>query len=536
MLMKRVFFIVCLVFLSTTLLLAQKDRYVFFLKDKTGTTFTLNEPLKFLSPAALERRIRNNIALIQNDLPVSPSYLQEIRNAGGRILFSSKWLNAALTEVDTAAFKKINKLPFITAFEKVAPGPIPTGQAGNDLPDRSQSRTEEALLQLSMLGIDAMHSDGLLGEGITIAVMDSGFPAVNTASGFSHLNLGGKIKDRYNFVNGINNVYGYDSHGTDVLSTLAAKSGESFSGSAPEANYLLYITEHVPTEFRVEEYNWLFAAERADSAGADIINTSLGYSRFDDASMNYTYQQMDGKTTVISRAATLAASKGILVVVSAGNEGNSYWKYITAPADCPDVIAVGSVDFKKTLSSFSSSGPTADGRIKPDLMALGSNAAVLFQGTTIATGSGTSFAAPMVVGLAAGVLQSRSNKSLVNLKDELLKSGDRYSKPDNLYGYGIPDYYKLRTITSIEKEASKGIYPNPVPAGGTVLWKTGQKLVDDFLTFSSTGNFLNLKGFWMAETQEWMIDVSMLTPGLYILLSREGDKMVRAKLLIQPNH
>jgi len=534
--MTSIFKIIGLILLTINLSFAQKDRYVFYFKDKSGTTFNLNEPLKFLSNAALERRVRNSIPLDQSDLPVSSNYIQQIRSAGGKVLFTTKWMNAALTEVDTATLKTISKLSFVTRYEKVAPGQLPVGQSEGIKSNENQRKTQETLVQLSMLGIDVMHSDQLRGEGVTIAIMDSGFPAVNSAAGFNHLVSNNRLKDSYNFVFNRKDVYGYDSHGADVLSILAAKSGESFTGAAPEANYLLYVTEHVPTEFRVEEYNWLFAAERADSAGADIINTSLGYSRFDDPSMNYTYQQMDGKTAVISRAATLAASKGILVVVSAGNEGGSSWKYITAPADSPEVIAAGSVDFKKSISSFSSTGPTVDGRIKPDLMAMGSSTALLFQGTTVASGSGTSFSAPLVAGLAAGVLQSRADKSLAGLKGVLIKSGDRYGNPDNQYGYGIPDYLKMRTITSIKKEIGSALYPNPARSASQVVWRTGQHMAESLQLVTSTGSLMKINGQWSQEKKEWLMDVRLLSPGLYLLLSRQGNSMVRAKLLIQQDH
>jgi subtilisin family serine protease len=267
-------------------------------------------------------------------------------------------------------------------------------------------------------------------------------------------------------------VFQYDDHGTEVLSVIAAEIPDAFTGGAHEATFQLYITEDVPTEYRIEEYNWLFAAEMADSAGVDIIHSSLGYYDFDDVTMNYSREQMDGKTTVVSRAAQWAADRGILVVTSAGNEGAiDTWRIITAPADAQDLLAIGAVNSALQKTSTSSIGPTADNRIKPDLAALGAGVKVVKASGQISTSSGTSLAAPLITSLAAGVWQrypDLTNKEVIAL---LKQTASQANNPDNLLGYGIPNFQAVVNFQEQTPQLAEfEIFPNP--------------LVDDTLTIS----------------------------------------------------
>ena len=263
-----------------------------------------------------------------------------------------------------------------------------------------------------MLGIPQMHADGFRGEGMTIAFLDGGFMGVNTTAAFQELFNEGRYDDvvSHDFVRNTDNVFQYDDHGSQVFSVIAANIADDFTGGAYKANFQLFVTEDASSEYRVEEYNWLFAAERADSAGVDIISSSLGYYDFDIASMNYSTAQMDGKTAVVTQAAQWAADRGIVVVTSAGNEGNiPSWRIITAPADGADVVAVANLTPQGVASSSSSRGPAADGRIKPDLAALGSGVTVVQDNGAIGTASGTSLAAPLITSLIAGVWQNFRN-------------------------------------------------------------------------------------------------------------------------------
>jgi serine protease AprX len=443
---------------------AQKNRYMVFFKDKTGTPFTVDEPAEFLSPKAIERRVRNNVSVTTEDLPVNPAYVQAVKNTGAEIYFSTRWMNGTLVQCDPALLPEIQALPEVKSVELVGPGaslaPNGRGRANkNKVP-----KTEMTDSQLQMLGIDKMHADGFTGEGITIAILDAGFTGVNSADPFDHVFTDNRIdlsisKD---FVYNSSNVFQYDDHGTNVFSVIAALQPETFTGGAPDATFQLFVTEEVPTEYRVEEFNWLFAAERADSAGTDIIHSSLGYNDFDGTQFDYLKSQMDGQTAIATRAAQMAADRGILVVVSAGNEGNISWQIITAPADARDVLAVGSVNSEETRSNSSSIGPTADNRIKPDVAAMGVNTSVVEPTGTIGRATGTSLAAPTITSLAAGVWQRYPSLTNVQVMDAIRNSGSQAISPDKFLGYGVPDYDKI--VELLDKTINDdffAVYPNP---------------------------------------------------------------------------
>lgn len=443
---------------------SQQNRYIVSFTSKQGTPFSLQEPARFLSAKALQRRDRNGVAITTADLPVPPIFLSQLRAAGVEVYHTSRWLNAALIQAQPSQLPAIQALPFVAGVRFVAPGRRLTAgrrqakdRAGEDTPAATRN-------QLQMLGITNMLVDGFTGQGVDVAVFDSGFDGVATLSFFQHLYSGSRVKDTYDFVARSNSVYQYDDHGTEVLSIMAGFSPAVFTGGAPGANYFLYVTEDVSSEYRVEEWNWLFAAERADSAGVQVIVASLGYNTFDDSAMNYTTADLNGTTAVVSRAATEAARRGIVVVTSAGNEGNvPGWRLVTPPGDAIGTLAVGSVTSNGIRSSFSSIGPTADGRPKPDLVALGSGTTLIRRNGTISTGSGTSYAAPLVASLAIGLIQKYPDLSLDGLRNAMLQSASQASAPDNLLGFGIPNYLKVIDFFESKKiDDPIEIYPNPV--------------------------------------------------------------------------
>ena len=447
---------------------AQENRYMVFFKDKEGTPFTTSNPIEFLSEKAIERRLSQGIDISERDLPVNASYVTAVRDAGVDVFFTTRWLNGVLIQGDPASLPSVEALPFISRVEMVAP--LPKLQSGGrrsfNLRRKNTQTGIETESQLRMIGVDRMHAAAYKGEGVTIAILDSGFPGVNSVPAFQHIFSDNRFLESvsYDFVHNSADVFQYDDHGTEVLSVIAAEIPDAFTGGASGATFQLFITEDVPTEYRIEEYNWLFAAEKADSAGADIIHTSLGYYEFDDASMNYTLEQMDGNTTVVSQAAQWAADRGILVVTSAGNEGAvSSWRIVTAPADARDVLAIGAVNSTLQKTGSSSVGPTADNRIKPDLAALGSGVKVVKANGQISTSSGTSLAAPLVTSLAAGLMQKYpdlSNKQLIAL---LRQTASQANDPDSLLGYGIPNFqavvnFQEQTVQTRPFE----IFPNPL--------------------------------------------------------------------------
>ena len=313
---------------------AQVNRYMVFFTDKTGSPYSTTQPDKFLSQRAIDRRMRQGISVVEADIPVSPGYVQGLRGTGASVFFTSRWMNGALIQCDASLISSIDVLPYVNSVELVAPNARlqGNGRKGNTLDVNSPASTAQTEAQLQMIGLDDMQDAGYKGESFHIAIFDGGFQGVDTADPFQHLFDDGRVdlaasKD---FVRNSASVFQFDDHGTQVFSVIAAYQEGNFTGGAYEARYQLYVTEDVSTEYRVEEYNWLFAAERADSAGVDIINSSLGYYDFDNTSMNYPKSAMDGKTTIVTKAAQLAADRGIVVVCSAGNEGAKAWQIIAA--------------------------------------------------------------------------------------------------------------------------------------------------------------------------------------------------------------
>lgn len=442
---------------------AQVNRYMVFFKDKNNSPYSLAAPGQFLSAKAIDKRVRFQIPITLDDIPVNPGYVGQVRAAGAEVYFTSRWFNGVLVQTTPDLIPAIEQLPFVWKTELVAPGRKLTGGREKQLRLRSRSQSAAATkVQLEMLGLDAMHSEGIEGQGVDVAIFDSGFAGVNQSQPFQHLFADGRIKGTFDFVAKAASVYAYDDHGTEVMSVMAANSA-GYTGGAHQANYFLFVTEDVTSEYRVEEYNWTFAAERADSAGVDVINSSLGYNEFDATSMNYVPSQLDGTVAVITQAASKAIERGMLVVSSAGNEGNNSWRLVTPPADAKGIVAVGAVNSVNSRVGFSSIGPTADGRIKPDVVALGASTAVVTPSGAVGGSNGTSSAAPLVASLLAGLRQKFPALTPAQLRDVLLKSGDQAAQPDNLKGYGLPHYLRARKV--VEKpnpEAAVTVYPNPV--------------------------------------------------------------------------
>ncbi len=506
---------------------AQVNRYIVFFKDKANSTYSTTQPLAYLSQAAIDRRSKNEVLITEQDFPVNASYIEQVKQTGALVLHKSKWFNAILIQGDQSIIPSIEALAPVLKVELVAPGQL-TGARVNTsyLSTRANSSTSiKTVAQLDMLELDSMHAMGLKGEGVKVAVFDSGFPSVNTVAGFSHLQ--DNILDSYNFVNNNSNVFVNDDHGTEVLSVMAGFIAGTFTGGAYNADYHLYITEDVPTEYRIEEYNWLFAAERADSVGVDVINASLGYNTFDNSLMNYTKAQLDGKTAVVTRAAQLAAEKGIVVVVSAGNEGSNSWQTITPPADAFDVIASGSVTSSGTRSPFSSIGPTVDNRIKPDLCAMGSGTFVIRSTGTTGTSSGTSVASPLLASLLTGLVQRYDTLTRAELIHLVKSTASLSANPNSQLGYGIPNFAKARAkmelITDLEnplREVRFDVFPNPADSGFVYVqardWQPGRQVLIELVDMQGTSlqqsNFSPLQA-----SDKAIIDLSNIPAGVLMI-------------------
>lgn len=512
---------------------AQTNRYIIVFKDKNNTPYTTQQPQAYLSAKAISRRSHSGVAVTTDDLPVTPGYVAQVKATGAKTFYPSRWMNTLLVEATSSQITSITAFPFVNKTEMVAPGKKLIGGRVKRVSLGQTTSTQATDVQLQMLGIDNMHTDGFFADGITVAVLDDGFQGVNTVAAFQGANANARIKMTQDFVTNSGNVYQFDSHGTAVFSTIAAQLQNTFTGGAYHANFLLFVTEDVGSEYRIEEYNWLFAAEKADSAGADIIQSSLGYSIFDDPSMDYKIGQLDGKTAIISRAAGMARDRAMVVVVSAGNEGQSAWHYITPPADVDGILATGAVSSIGLRASFSSFGPTADGRIKPDVVALGQNTSIILADGTLGNASGTSLAAPLVTSLVAGLLQAYPSLKPSEIVQAIKLSASQAGSPDNSLGFGLPNYSAVRNyLESAALTQAVVLYPNPVESTLRLAFNKLPEGQIDLSFFDAQGKLLSspsLSLTWLDNPLE--ISVSNLNAGLYFIRVRTNSDVITLRFM-----
>lgn len=527
-------------------------KYLILFKDKADSPYTLTDPQAYLSEKAIARRHQQHIPVSDSDIPVSKSYLEQLAATGVKISLVTKWLNGAVVEADDEQLEKIRILPFFKAVARERPFNSRGGNRysriirQNDKLEVTEDWDAGSMeRQLDILGIPELFQENIKGEGIIIAVLDAGFINVNQIPYFTSLFEENRVIDTWDFVEAGRNVYRSHTHGTQVLSTMAAFEPGSLIGAAPKASYALYRTENNASETPLEEINWLCAAERADSLGADIISSSLGYNYYDDPDDSYTYDDMDGNTSILSQAARWAVRKGILVVNSVGNEGNDAWQYLLTPADVDSVLSVGATSYLLQKAGFSSRGPNASGLLKPDVAAVGQGVVLgsTSVGGGIATGNGTSFSAPQISGFAALLWQKYPALSVMQLADLIRKSGHLAQQPDNELGYGVPDYTKAKQVyeseylvTGIEPAEKQEwvIYPNPVDDeliissavnGGTVTYPESLGLSD------VTGRALPVNTLRRAEGAT--VDVSHLPPGMYFLQIVNKNKEAKVYKVIR---
>jgi subtilisin family serine protease len=419
-----------------------------YLKDKGGETFFRSfSPEVFLSPESVERRMLREVFVDETDFPLPPTYIDELVATGVSPVVQSKWMRTVVVESrDSAVVERLKAFPFVDSLKCVWNGvgrqntsPCSEGDASvfTSKDERLECEYGYAEGQLGMLNGLRLHAAGYRGRGLRIAVIDAGFMNVDRIDAFSSMRLLGS----HNITFPGRSVFCEDDHGTKVLSCIAANLPGVMIGSAPDASFLLIKSEDTRGEYPLEEDLWAAAVEYADSVGIDIISSSLGYFRFDSLPDYYTRNDLDGQTAFISRVAEMAAKKGMLVVSSAGNAGNNEWEKITFPADATDVLTVGSVTSDKERSSFSSVGMTADYRIKPDVVALGTRACVIGSAGQVQYTNGTSFSAPTVAGLTACLWQAfplLKNTEVIQLVRE---SAHQCQQPDAQLGYGVPDMF-----------------------------------------------------------------------------------------------
>lgn len=411
------------------------------LKDKGQTGYTIDKPEEFLSKRAIERRKRQNISIDNSDLPISSAYINVIEELGCTVVAKSKWLQTVSIYCNDSLFvEKINQLDFVDSTTFAWKGDTARTTA-RELPrskrfvEKPKSEYGYGDVQIKTVNGNFLHKEGYKGKGMEIAVIDAGYTNLKEILLLDNVSIKG-VKD---FVYNGNNIFESSDHGLKVLSVMASNRPNIFVGTAPEAKYWLLRSEDSRSEFPIEEDYWAAAAEYADSIGVDIINASLGYHTFNAPAKSYTHEQLDGKTAYITRAANMAASKGIFVEVSAGNDGANIWEKIAFPSDAANVLTVGAIARDSTIAYFSSRGLTADGRIKPDVVAVGFSTAVIASTGEVDLANGTSFSGPVMSGLAACLWQSAPSLTNIELLDIIRKSSDKYATPDGIYGYGIPN-------------------------------------------------------------------------------------------------
>jgi subtilisin family serine protease len=466
---------------SFTQLIAQYPKLVIQFKDKGNNTFSLANPSQYLSPKAIARRTRFSLAMDSTDLPITQRYIDSVKLAGNVVILSqSKWLNQVLIQTtDDAALNKINSFSFVKSAtgvgfrlnenkiknkfkETISPLAI------TEMPLRTTADVYNygnSYQQVHLHEGEFLHNKGYRGENIQVAVLDAGFLQYKTITAFDSIRKNNQVLGERDFVAFDKSVNEDDSHGMYCLSTMAANWPGKMVGTAPKASYWLVRTENASSEYPIEEHNWVVGAEFADSTGADMISSSLGYTDFDDPQFNHSYSDFYKNSTTVTKGATLAAHKGMIVMNSAGNDGQSGWKYLGFPADADSVCAVGAVNALGQIAAFSSFGYL--GKVKPNIVSVGAGTVIAGFNNEPVTGNGTSFSNPNIAGLIACLWQAFPNFNNMKILDAVYKSSNRYTTPTDRYGFGIPNFRKayqlLKKDQNIALYGNEWVWANPNP-------------------------------------------------------------------------
>lgn len=466
---------------------SQLNRYIVKFKNKGGASFSLSNPIVYLSQRAIDRRTHYGIAIDSTDLPVTPNYINQVKAVANVTLLNiSRWQNAiTIHTTDAAAITTINGLPFVQSVTGIAakntggsnvagkfetafynPPPAPSFQR---LQADYYNYGSNSYNEIHLHNGEFLHNIGLRGDGMQIAMLDNGFNNYLNLDAFDSINAENRVLGTWDFVANEANVSNDGSHGMNCFSIIGANIPGQFIGKAPKASFWLYQTEDNSGEYPIEEFNWVCGAEKADSSGADVISSSLGYNTFDNSSLDHTYAQLDGNTTIAAIGADLAVKKGMLVFLSNGNEGNKPWHYLVTPADGDSVIAVGAVSAAGAVGSFSSYGPSGDGQIKPDLASVGVGTLVQSTSNTIVAGNGTSFACPSMAGLGTILWQAFPEYNNMKIRSALWQAGSKFSTPDDRVGYGIPN---MKTAFSILLTEFANSTASVNTCNATINWTT----------------------------------------------------------------
>ncbi|MDB9913951.1 S8 family serine peptidase [Flavobacteriaceae bacterium] len=517
-----------------------QDAWVFF-ADKENVEVSLADPILIMTQEAIDRKELHGTAIDERDVPVNENYITQIKNATGITVRSkSKWMNCVYIIGSQPNIEALLDLPFVTNVEyadkslNLFPGaPIENKFSLEEAGQNVIYNYGAATNQIEMLSGDYLHELDYSGEGMIVAVLDAGFPSIDTNPGFQKMRDENRILGTYDFEARTENVDGTSSHGFVTSSDIGGFLQNEFVGTAPQASFYFFVTEYTPSETPVEEAWWVEALERSDSLGVDVVNTSLGYRGYDNPNYNHTYEDLDGQTTFSARGANIAFDKGMILVTSAGNGGNTSFPTVGTPGDSPGTLTVGAVNSNGIYVAFSSIGPTVDGRVKPDVMAQGSNAAVINTGGNIDFSSGTSFSSPIMAGVITCLWQSRPDVPNGHIMQIVRESANLYNNPTDQMGYGIPNFenaYLALQELGLEDDflmSNFALYPNPVTSKINISFPEGISN-GTFTIYSILGNKV-----LSTEISRNLNSVNMesLNSGMYIASINSNNKQISFKII-----
>ena len=517
-----------------------QDAWVFF-ADKENVEVSLADPILIMTQEAIDRKELHGTAIDERDVPVNENYITQIKNATGITVRSkSKWMNCVYIIGSQPNIEALLDLPFVTNVEyadkslNLFPGaPIENKFSLEEAGQNVIYNYGAATNQIEMLSGDYLHELDYSGEGMIVAVLDAGFPSIDTNPGFQKMRDENRILGTYDFEARTENVDGTSSHGFVTSSDIGGFLQNEFVGTAPQASFYFFVTEYTPSETPVEEAWWVEALERSDSLGVDVVNTSLGYRGFDNPNYDHNYEDLDGQTTFSARGANIAFDKGMILVTSAGNGGNTSFPTVGTPGDSPGTLTVGAVNSNGIYVAFSSIGPTVDGRVKPDVMAQGSNAAVINTGGNIDFNSGTSFSSPIMAGVITCLWQSRPDVPNGHIMQIVRESANLYNNPTDQMGYGIPNFenaYVALQELGLENDflmSNFALYPNPVTSKINISFPEGISN-GTFTIYSILGNKV-----LSTEISRNLNSVNMesLDSGMYIASINSNNKQISFKII-----
>ena len=534
--MKRILLFTLLIF---NLGFSQEDAWVYF-NDKPDAAYYLANPLQMLTQRALDRRAAQGISLANSDVPISQTYIDQVTASTGiTVMAKSKWLNALHVRGTQANIQSLTNLSFVSQIQFADSNLNSRHSSGKSNELKPVNKQLEVLAnfnygsssnQIEMLNGHLLHQQNYTGQGKMVAIMDAGFPGVDTASPFQRLRDNNLILGGYNFPDRNTSIYTRSSHGTSVLSCMAGFVDNQLVGTAPDAQYYLFITEDTNSENPVEESYWVEAVEMADSLGVDVINTSLGYFAYDNPNYSYSYSDMNGIKSFAARGADIAFSKGMICVTSAGNSGNSSDPHIATPADAITTLTVGAVDASENYVSFSSIGPSFDNRVKPDVCAKGYLASVSNATGNIVNANGTSFSSPILAGMVTTFWSAVPNMTNAEIMQFVKESADIYANPTIYKGYGVPDFQlALTNALSLNSYQNNPVilYPNPVQNELNIIFTESEKS-GELILYNNIGQ--QVASFVVSETNS-TVSLDNLASGLYFYQLKSASKVAQGKLL-----